>query len=66
LEDFITNLGATHPSTVSTISRTGSKLVFRGRDPAEKDDRRGDAKEENIVCPLCGLYVPLSIAKSKG
>ncbi|GHJ85675.1 hypothetical protein NliqN6_2077 [Naganishia liquefaciens] len=47
-EDFITNLGATHPSTVSTISRTGSKLVFRGRQPAE-----GNA--EHIVCPLCGL-----------
>ncbi|KAJ9093138.1 hypothetical protein QFC19_008481 [Naganishia cerealis] len=56
-EDFITNLGATHPSTVSTISRTGSKLVFKRQPGSASGDgvREAASSRENIVCPLCGL-----------
>ncbi|KAJ9108819.1 hypothetical protein QFC21_000139 [Naganishia friedmannii] len=56
-EDFITNLGATHPSTVSTISRTGSKLVFKRQPGSANEERNGQARStrENVVCPLCGL-----------
>ncbi|KAJ9125174.1 hypothetical protein QFC22_000128 [Naganishia vaughanmartiniae] len=55
--DFITNLGATHPSTVSTISRTGSKLVFKRQPGSVTGDSTGQAglTRENVVCPLCGL-----------
>lgn len=36
-------LSVTHPSTVSTINRTGDKLVFAGK------------AEDNTLCPACQL-----------
>ncbi len=44
--DFVNGLMSTHPSTVSTITRTGSKLQFRG----------GRAAAAH-ACPFCGLWV---------
>jgi cytoplasmic tRNA 2-thiolation protein 2 len=38
--EFIAGLSVTHPSTVSTINRTGEKLVFPG-----------DA--DKTLCPVC-------------
>ena len=40
--EFIAGLSVTHPSTVSTINRTGDKLVFPGDTDAH-------------ICPLCQL-----------
>jgi cytoplasmic tRNA 2-thiolation protein 2 len=41
---FIAGLNVTHPATVSTINKTGDKLVFAGgRDIREK------------LCPLCEM-----------
>lgn len=42
--EFIAGLSVTHPSTVSTINRTGEKLVFPG-----------DAQRN--LCPVCEQYV---------
>ena len=44
--DFIAGLGVTHPSTVSTINKTGEKLVFPG-----------DALKD--LCPVCQQSVSL-------
>ena len=56
--DFVCNLDVDHPSTVSTITRTGSKLVFKGYGGLEVDQQqhangKGKAKEWGI-CPFCG------------
>ncbi|ORX34106.1 hypothetical protein BD324DRAFT_594457 [Kockovaella imperatae] len=42
-EDFIAGLSVTHPATVSTITRTGEKLMFAGGD------------DRDSICPLCRL-----------
>jgi cytoplasmic tRNA 2-thiolation protein 2 len=42
--DFIAGLSVTHPSTVSTIIKTGDKLVFPGEVTGE-------------ACPMCQLYI---------
>jgi cytoplasmic tRNA 2-thiolation protein 2 len=47
--EFIAGLSVTHPSTVSTINRTGEKLVFPG-----------DA--DKTLCPVCEQYVSLPIS----
>jgi cytoplasmic tRNA 2-thiolation protein 2 len=44
ISEFIAGLSVTHPSTVSTINRTGEKLVFPG-----------DA--DKTLCPVCEQYV---------
>ncbi|WWC68416.1 uncharacterized protein I206_102343 [Kwoniella pini CBS 10737] len=44
-EQFIANLGVTHPATVSTINRTGDKLTFTGE------------KQKGISCPVCQMPV---------
>ena len=41
--EFIAALNVTHPATVSTITRTGDKLVFPG----------GNARD--CLCPLCQM-----------
>ncbi|KAL7422824.1 Cytoplasmic tRNA 2-thiolation protein 2 [Cryptotrichosporon argae] len=43
-EDFIAGLDVSHPSTVSTINRTGDKLVFAGR-------------AGGLACPVCQMPV---------
>ncbi|KIR30573.1 cytoplasmic tRNA 2-thiolation protein 2 [Cryptococcus deuterogattii LA55] len=42
-ENFIAGLGASHPATVSTINRTGGKLVFSGKE------------EDRPYCPVCQI-----------
>ncbi|WRT65908.1 uncharacterized protein IL334_002859 [Kwoniella shivajii] len=44
-ELFIATLAVTHPSTVSTINRTGDKLMFTGE------------KGQEVSCPVCQLPV---------
>jgi hypothetical protein len=58
--DFVFNLDVDHPSTVSTITRTGSKLVFKGYGGLDVDKQqqangsgKGKTKEWGI-CPFCG------------
>ena len=51
--DFVFSLDVDHPSTVSTITRTGSKLTFKGYSGAE-DQRKG---KQWGVCPFCGWWV---------
>jgi cytoplasmic tRNA 2-thiolation protein 2 len=41
--EFIAALNVTHPATVSTITRTGDKLVFPGGSVRDK------------LCPLCQM-----------
>lgn len=50
-EEFIYGLEVDHPSTVSTISRTGGKLVFKGYQGV---DRPHQSDSEWGVCPYCG------------
>ncbi|WVQ71062.1 hypothetical protein IAR50_000587 [Cryptococcus sp. DSM 104548] len=52
-EQFIAALSVTHPSTVSTINRTGDKLVFPGKE------------EERPYCPVCQLPIDPSALEWK-
>ncbi|ODO11853.1 hypothetical protein I350_00637 [Cryptococcus amylolentus CBS 6273] len=52
-EQFIAGLSVTHPSTVSTINRTGDKLVFPGKE------------EERPHCPVCQLPIDPSALEWK-
>lgn len=56
--DFVFNLDVDHPSTVSTITRTGSKLVFKGYNGLQLD---GQEEKEWGICPFCGWSVFLSV-----
>lgn len=46
--DFVNNLEASFPSTVSTILRTAGKLGMRTADAREQEIKTSS-------CPLCGL-----------
>lgn len=52
-ENFIAGLGASHPATVSTINRTGGKLVFPGKE------------EDRPYCPVCQMPVDPSALEWK-
>ncbi|WWD18150.1 hypothetical protein CI109_102599 [Kwoniella shandongensis] len=52
-EQFIAGLSVTHPSTVSTINRTGDKLVFPGE------------ASNSPTCPVCQLPVDPSALEWK-
>nr|ODO02618.1 hypothetical protein L204_01356 [Cryptococcus depauperatus CBS 7855] len=52
IKDFVASLSVTHPSTVSTINRTGDKLVF----PGEKN---------GPCCPVCQMPVDPSALEWK-
>ncbi|EAL21965.1 hypothetical protein CNBC1050 [Cryptococcus deneoformans B-3501A] len=52
-ENFIAGLGASHPATVSTINRTGAKLVFPGKE------------EDRPYCPVCQMPVDPSALEWK-
>ncbi|WVF70665.1 hypothetical protein IAT40_005458 [Kwoniella sp. CBS 6097] len=53
-EHFIAGLSVTHPATVSTINRTGDKLVYPGLD-----------REDTPNCPVCQLPVDPSALEWK-
>ncbi|KAK8865669.1 hypothetical protein IAR55_000814 [Kwoniella newhampshirensis] len=52
-EQFIAGLSVSHPSTVSTINRTGDKLVFPGQ------------ANDSPTCPVCQLPVDPSALEWK-
>ncbi|WVQ97042.1 hypothetical protein IAU59_004152 [Kwoniella sp. CBS 9459] len=59
-EHFIAGLSVTHPATVSTINRTGDKLVYPGLDKDKNKDQ-----EEAPNCPVCQLPVDPSALEWK-